>query len=186
DLDKELKGEVFALESKIKTKDDLFFGQIDNVISVAVLYYILKNFDFKQEIIFTTGEEIGVSYQNVLEYMKDKKEILDIITLDTSPYENFNNKKVGFLTLRKGDENGKFNIELVNQIEKILIENSVSINFKSSKKGITELGRMSSESNGKLNGATIQLPTMNYHTTYETSTMKSLENYFKIIKILSE
>lgn len=182
DIEKNFNGEVFGFESKIGIKEDLFFAQIDNVISAAVLYYVLKNYDFNQEIIFTTKEEIGRSYLNVLDYLKNRKSKIDIITLDTSPYENFNNKDDGFLTLREGDENGKFNLNLVMSIKKFLEDESIPIHFKPYDLGSTELGRISTESKGKFNGASIQLPTMNYHTTYESAMISSLENYLKILK----
>ncbi len=183
---KNLKGEVFGFDSKIQVKDNLFFGQIDNVISVAVLFYLLKTTNFNCEIIFTTQEEIGKSYLNVLDYLKNRDSKLDIITLDTSPYENFNEYEKGFLTLREGDENGTFNLDLVNKIEEFLKKQKVPIHFKSKEMGMTELGRISTESKGKFNGASIQLPTLNYHTNYETSTFESLGSYLKVIKELSK
>jgi putative aminopeptidase FrvX len=186
DLDKKLKEEdkIFMLESKINILNNYFFAQIDNVISAAVLYYIAKNNKIKNDIIFTTREEIGKSYENPINYLNRIKRNLKIIVLDTSPYENFNNKKEGFLTLREGDENGMFDKELLLNIKKIIKNYKVPIHFKPSNTGMTELGRITSISNGKYTGITIQLPTMNYHTTFETSTFESLENYYKIIKKL--
>ncbi|MCA9460309.1 MAG: hypothetical protein KC550_07220, partial [Nanoarchaeota archaeon] len=183
---------IFMLNSQITIKNNLFFAQIDNVISAAIMYYILKTTNFQDEIIFTTQEEIGLSYKCVLEYLNSNKKNKNInsssntnpkiITLDTTPYENFNNKEKGFIVLRKGDENGNFNLELVKELENITNKNKIPTYYKPSNTGMTELGRISSTSKGKYNGATIQIPTTNYHTTYETSTIESLENYYKIIK----
>ena len=188
DLDKKPKENeiIFGFESSIKIKEDKFYGQIDNAISVAVLLYLLKTTNFQDNIIFTTKEEIGLSWKNVLDYMDKDNSNLKIITLDTTPYENFNNKEKGFLVLRKGDENGKFDLQIVEELEKILTENKIPIEYKNSAIGMTELGRISSESKGKYNGATLQIPTLNYHTTYETGTIESLQNYYLAIKLLSE
>ncbi|MCA9495867.1 MAG: hypothetical protein KC589_02905 [Nanoarchaeota archaeon] len=177
---------IFMLNSQISITNNLFFAQIDNVISAAVIFYLLKTSNFQDEIIFTTQEEIGLSYKCVLDYL-DKNTTENtiknqIITLDTTPYENFNNKEKGFIVLRKGDENGDFNLNLVKEFEKIANKNKIPIEYKASNNGMTELGRISSTSKGKYNGATIQIPTTNYHTTYETSTFENLENYLKIIK----
>lgn len=187
DLDKNSKKEdsIFMLNSNITVQENNFFGQIDNVISAAVLYYLLEKNEFNQEIIFTTQEEIGKSFECILEYSKhinNKK----LIVLDTSPYENFENQNTGFLVLRKGDENGKFDLNLVQHIEDFLKNEEISFTYKPSSNGMTELGRISTESNGKINGTTLQLPSLNYHTTYETSTIKSLENYTKVIDKLSK
>ncbi len=183
DLDKEpSKNEkIFMFESKINISKDIFFGQIDNVISFATLFQFLKDKNFKNEIILTCEEEIGRSWIHVIKYLDTKKIIPKIITLDTTPYENFNNKKEAFLVLRKGDENGNFDLNLVKKLEKKLKKLNIPIYYKSSSIGMTELGRISSSSNQKYTGATIQIPSLNYHTTYETATIKSLESYYKII-----
>jgi len=177
------KDKLFMLNPELKLKDKYFFGQIDNVISVAVLVYLLEKNKIQNEIIFTTKEEIGFSYKNVLKYLNKIKveNSIKIITLDTSPYENFKDKKNGFLVLREGDENGSFDLDLINDLKKKLEYLGIPFYFKSSNNGMTELGRISSESKGVFNGATLQLPTLNYHTTYETATIESLENYLKII-----
>lgn len=178
---------IFMFNSNIILKDNLFFGQIDNVISVAVMFYILENFDFTDEMIFTTREEIGKSWECVDEYVRDYDKFnLKLVVLDTSPYENFNGKDKGFLVLREGDENGDFDLNMVEDMKLFLNSNKIPFYFKSKTNGMTELGRVSSESKGKINGITLQLPSLNYHTTYETSTIESLENYTKVILNLLE
>lgn len=179
---------VFMLNSKIETNENKFFAQIDNVISSAVLFYLLETTNFQNEIIFTTKEEIGQSYLCVTDYINNKKEKTHpkLIVLDTSPYENFNNKDTGFLTLRHGDERGGFDNNLVEEIKNILEKNKIPFDFKPSFLGRTELGQTSKKTNGKINGTTLQIPTTNYHTTYETTTIESLKNYLKSIEELNE
>lgn len=178
---------VFMMKSSIYQNENLVSGQIDNVISAAILFYLLEKGDFHEEIIFTTQEEIGKSFECVIDYANfldvfDKK----IVILDTSPYSNLANQKSGFLTLRYGDENGGFDSELVLKLKNILEENEINFDFKPSFLGRTELGRVSSESKGRVNGCTLQLPSMNYHTIFETCSKKSLENYVFVLEKLLE
>lgn len=178
---------IFMIKSKIYQDEKFISGQIDNVISVAVLFYLLEKGNFNEEIIFTTKEEIGLSYKCVIDYINSQDNFeKKLIILDTSPYSNIENEKSGFLTLRYGDENGGFNSELVLKIKSILEENQINFDFKPSFLGRTELGRVSSESQGKVNGSTLQLPSMNYHTVFETCSKTSLENFVFIIEKLLE
>jgi len=189
ELNKETSKEdkVFMINSQISSDEFKFSAQIDNVISASVLFYLLKNTDFKDEIIFTTGEEYGNSWIDVVDYVNENGKFdLKLLVLDTSPYSNLEKYEKGFLTLRHGDENGGFDEKLVTQIKNILEKEKIPFDFKPSYLGKTELGRISTESCGKINGATIQIPTMNYHTSFETATIKSLENYLKICKIISK
>jgi len=101
--------------------------------------------------------------------------------MDTSPFSDFKGKEDGFLVLRYGDENGLFDKKLVDDIKDFLDSEDVSYVFKPSHLGMTELGRIIENTNGKINGCTIQLPSLNYHTAFETSTIQSLENYTKVI-----
>lgn len=178
---------IFMMKSQIYEEEKFLSGQIDNVISAACLFYLMEKGEFNEEIIFTTQEEIGKSYECVLDYVNlDENFHKKIIVLDTSPYSNLEKQPPGFLTLRNGDENGEFDQDLVLEIKNLLDENKLNYDFKSSFFGRTELGRVSSESGGKVNGITLQLPSMNYHTIFETCSKKSLENYVFVIKKLLE
>ncbi len=193
DLNKKPKDyeKVFMLDSKIFTYKYFISGQIDNIISVAVIYNILKEINNKKlnsTIIFTTEEEIGNSYNYILSYLNSKNifKYNRIIVLDTTPYENFAKKPKNFLTLRKGDFFGKFNLGLTNEIENKLKKLNINIDYKDSDIGKTELGRIILSSKNNLTGTTIQIPSVSYHTIYETCFKKSLISYYKIIKKLLE
>ncbi|MFW6285537.1 MAG: hypothetical protein ACOC16_00025 [Nanoarchaeota archaeon] len=175
---------IFSIKNKITKKKDYFFGQIDNVISVAVIFYLLETTNFQDEIIFTTKEEISQSYKCVLDYCKNSTN-KKLIILDTSPFEKLEEYPKGFLVLRKGDEMGRFDIKLTNEILNYFIKNNIPYIFKPSNIGKTELGKIIYKTQGKINGTTIQIPTKNYHTTYETSFIENLQNYIKIIKKVS-
>lgn len=183
------KFNVFQLNSKCFTYQNYFSGQIDNIISTATIFVLLKHKLISGTFIFTTLEEVGESYKQIVEFFnKNTKELSHkkLLILDTSPYDSFENKKEGFLTLRHGDENGGFDSQLVEKIQNKLEKSNIPYDFKPSFMGKTELGRVSTETKGKINGTTIQLPTLNYHTSHETCELKGLENYSKVLVQLFE
>lgn len=186
DLNKKINSNVkhLTFNQKLKKDRNKIYGQIDNVISCAIIINLIKRKQLNQEVIFTTQEEIGKSWIPVVDYMKNNSNKL--IVLDTSPYENFESKIEGFLVLREGDENGKFEPVLCQEIQKFCKKNKIPTHLKSSLIGMTELGRVSFETQGRINGTTLQLPTINYHTSYETCMVKSLENYMKVISLLNK
>ena len=47
--------------------------------------------------------------------------------------------------------------------------------------GITELGHIVDKTNGRYNGATVQLPTTNYHSNHETTSELATENFYKTL-----
>jgi hypothetical protein len=182
---KPLKDEdsIFAINAPLFQSNNLISGQIDNVISAAVLFTLLEEQELTSTLLFTTQEEIGNSYQSIVEfYKKHSGEKLYII--DTSPYENLEKGEKGFLTLREGDERGGFSREMGKEIKNILKEMKIPYDIKPSCIGNTELGAVVEHTNGKLNGTTLQLPTTNYHTSFETCTKESLNNYYKVLKKL--
>ncbi len=181
------KNNVFMINEEIIIKNEIFYGQIDNAISAATLFYLMENTNFKSEIIFTTLEEVGESHSCISHYLRNSNnKKYKLVVIDTSPYFNFDGKENGFLTLRHGDERGGFDKLMVEDIKSIMIKEEIPYDFKPSFLGRTELGKTALETNGKINGVTLQIPTMNYHTSYETSTLKSLENYAKIIDYIDK
>lgn len=186
EVDKPLSNndKIFMLKPFLKIDNDKFYGQIDNVISAAVIYYFLKNYEVSSEIIFTTKEETGESYEQVLDYFNKGKKDMRLAVLDTSPYGDLTEREKGFITLRKGDERHGYDSVLVEEIREKLANKKISFDFKPSFIGRTELGKVSEMTKGKVTGLTLQLPTTNYHSNYETATLKSLENYMEAIEIL--
>jgi hypothetical protein len=49
------------------------------------------------------------------------------------------------------------------------------------KLGKTELGHFVDETEGRYNGATVQLPTTNYHSNHETTSELAIENFYKAL-----
>ncbi len=186
------------LSSEVYYDKKVISGQIDNVISAAVLFYLMEKKEFTQEALFTTKEEIGESWKSIKDFYEEqifkKKETgvvenskeLTLVVLDTSPYLSLDEKERGFLTLRNADERAEFDEKIGKKIKKNLNRKKIPYHLKSSDIGKTELGTVIKETKGKINGSTIQLPSTNYHTTYETCTKESLKNYYRVIKSLNE
>jgi putative aminopeptidase FrvX len=176
---------IFMFNSKAEEIGNLVSGQLDNVISAACIFELIETQTLQQEVIFTTEEEIGTSWECIKDYSEKHNSKLKLVVLDTSPYTTLENYPLGYLTLREGDERAEFDLELVSSIKKIVDEENIPTHYKPSFIGNTELGKVVLETKGKINGVTLQLPTTNYHTTYETCTKESLENYMKIISKLN-
>lgn len=166
-------------------------GQIDNTVSLGVLYTLFQN-GYQGTALFSTEEEIGYSYKHIIAWLDANEiETKELIVIDTSPYKEDMMIKEGRVTLRTRDKSSMFNLELCEKIraqaEKleipyqvkdiVLLEQGVEINGL----GSTELGKISLNSDGRVNGATIQVPTLEYHTSSETTSRACIENYYKLL-----
>jgi hypothetical protein len=146
--------QLFEKIALIYSKENIYSYQLNGEI---INKYKIERYDIdieNKEIIFQLNKKINPKKENNLK----------LIVLDTSPYLNFKNKEKGFLTLRKGDERGGFDIKLFELIKKISKENNIPTEIKPSSLGNTEFGKVTLMTNNKINSITIQLPTMNYHT----------------------
>jgi len=192
-------GTPIAFMDKLNIDEDqsLVWGQLDNVISVAMILY-LYHLGYKGTAFFTASEEAGKSWRFLLEYFRR----LDITTnellvLDTSPYKNVEDIQHLDLVFRNKDENGIFRSPLKAKIKKIAIENNITYHYKDaylknimvqngvkSSLGVTELGRIINATKGGIQGTTLQLPTIGYHTVEEKTTKKSIDALTKVLKEL--
>jgi putative aminopeptidase FrvX len=190
-----------ALRSKLSFQNNYFSSQIDNAISVAVAMQLLID-GFNGSVLFVAQEEIGRSWQYILMSI-DKEELSSdiFITLDTSPFKKSVSLDTGAIVLREKDQYAEFNLKLNRLIEKICIQESIPFRYKDKyiqksnirtkafnlsprTLGRTELGAVIAHTQGKCTGTTIQLPTMNYHTNKETSSILALSNWYKILRSL--
>jgi len=184
-----------AYTSLLKNENENISSQLDNVISVSVAYQLIKD-GFDGTLLFSTEEEIGRSWQYISNYLESQNNFSkEIFTLDTTPYDNESSISKGLVVLRNKDENGIFNSDLVQKLKDacnfkgIMYEMKDEVieaqnTAKEKKLGKTELGRIIEYTNGKLNGATIQLPTTFYHTNHETTSELALNNYYEVLKKL--
>jgi hypothetical protein len=51
--------------------------------------------------------------------------------------------------------------------------------------GSTELGRIIAASNGLVDGTTIQMPTIGYHTMHESASVESVDAFIDMLKVVS-
>lgn len=163
-------------------------GQIDNAISLGVIYNLFKH-GFQGTALLTTEEEIGQSWRHIKEHLElTQTKTQHLIIIDTSPYTDNGVIEEGPVVLRSRDMNAEFNTSLVTQ----LIERAQTLNIPYQVKdqiltasgkainqlGSTELGKLIEKTEGQWNGATVQIPTLMYHTSNETTTKQAIENYF--------
>jgi len=190
-----LPGTPIACVDKLVHKDNLISAQLDNVISVAIIIYMYQ-LGYKGTAFFTASEEAGKSWRFLLEWFRrfniTSKELL---VLDTSPYKHLNDINSLDIVLRNRDKNAVFKSPLKNQMKNIAIKENIKYHFKDaylknkmmqenkkSSLGVTELGRLIHATKGEIQGATLQIPTIGYHTIEETTSIRSVESIITILK----
>ena len=191
-----LPGTPIAFVDKLEFRDNLLSAQLDNVISIALIIYMYR-IGYQGTAFFTASEEAGKSWRFLLEWFR-RFDIStnELLVLDTSPYatlEDINNLDI---VLRNRDANAVFKSPLKNKIKAIAIKEGIKYHFKdaylknkfsqNNKKGslgTTELGRLIKATKGSIQGATLQLPTIGYHTAYETTSIRTVES---IVSVLSK
>ncbi len=184
--------------SRLKETETELSSQIDNVISVAVAYQLAKD-GFDGKILFAAEEEIGRSWMHIANYLqKEGVATQELITLDTTPYTDSRAIHEGLIVLRNKDQNAEYNPELVGKLRAACESNGMRYEMKDEvieasnaklpkgekpkKLGSTELGRIAQHTEGRYNGATVQLPTTNYHTNHETTSKKALGNFYQALQ----
>jgi len=170
---------------------DMVVGQVDNVVSLGIIYTLFQN-GFKGTALLTCEEEIGKSWVHMRRWLKHQKiESTDMIILDTSPYRETAPVEGNMVVLRNRDKSAEFNKILVEKIKaratEMLIpfqvkdEYFLSLGLGTDDLGSTELGRMVLNSDGRWNGATIQIPTTEYHTSYEKTSRGCIETFYALL-----
>jgi putative aminopeptidase FrvX len=192
-----LPGTPIAFMDKLVQTDEFISAQLDNVISVALIIH-MYSIGYKGTAFFTASEEAGKSWRFLLEYFKRFDISTDeLLVLDTSPYPTIDDIANLDIVLRNRDANAVFKSSLKNKIKNIAIEENIKYHFKDAylknkaseagKKaslGTTELGRLIHATKGMLQGTTLQIPTIDYHTTNETTSIKSIDSIIIILKKL--
>jgi len=198
DFDHLMPGTPIAFMDKLIINNDMVSAQVDNVISVAMIIY-LYHLGYQGTAFFTAAEEAGRSWRFLLEYFRRFDISTDeLLVLDTSPYKTAEEISALDIVLRNRDQNGAFRSPLKNKIKSIAIKNKIKYHFKdaylknimkqegtkSGSIGVTELGRIIKASRGEIQGTTLQIPTIRYHTMEETASLKSVESIMFILKKL--
>jgi len=185
-----------AFMDKLTIEEDLVSAQLDNVLSVALIVY-LYHLGYQGTAFFTASEEAGRSWRFLLEWFRRFDITTDeLLVLDTSPYETLEDIAVLDLVFRNRDQNGYFRSPLKAKIKKLAISKGIKYHYKDAylknkmaqegiKKGsigVTELGRVIHASKGTIQGTTLQIPTIGYHTANETTYKKSIDAMIEILK----
>ena len=181
-----------AYSRQARFEDEQFKGQIDNAISIAVIYALYEA-GYDGIALLTREEEIGKSWLHMAEYLEGMQiETKRLMVLDTSPFNNEDVINDGQVIFRTRDKSECFNDGFVKELsmrcEKMELPYQIKDQemLKAGKDiddlGSTELGRLVEGSQGHWNGATIQIPTLMYHTSNETTTAKAIENYYAFLR----
>lgn len=194
-------GTPIAFSDKLKRDDDLISAQLDNVISAAIIVYLYQN-GFQGTAFFTAQEEAGKSWRYVYEWFKKNKITTnELLVLDTSPYDTRADSDVQQVVLRNRDANARFKSPILKQLKNFCHKNNIDFSCKDTfiqeknkirkEKGLsmltlgsTELGRIVMESQGTIQGTTLQIPTTGYHTVEETASIKSVKTILYILSSL--
>ncbi len=174
-------------------------GQLDNPVSAAALR-VAAEFGLKGTIVFTAEEEIGRSAEHFLTWAQAGgiKPGRELIVLDTTPFDDGAAALAGAVILRRRDATARFDPEAVRRLETAASGSGAPIIFKDSfierendararrgqtpkSMGLTELGRIARDSDGRYTGATLQVPTFNYHSNNESTTPRALTAFVRTL-----
>ena len=190
-------GTPIAFMDRLDIKDDLISAQLDNVISVAIIIYMYQ-IGYKGTAFFTSSEEAGKSWRFLLEWFRRFDISTDeLLVLDTSPYKTLEELKSIDIVLRHRDANAVFRSPLKEKIKKIAIKEKIRYQFKDTylknkmaqngtkgSIGVTELGRLIHATKGGIQGTTLQIPTIGYHTVNETTSDKAVQSIITVLRKL--
>ncbi len=194
-------GTPFAYLQPLVIEADTLSAQLDNVLSVAIVVDMFRR-GFQGTALFTAEEEAGRSWRYVLNWFRRfDLTTRRLIVMDTSPYPDTASASRQELVLRRRDANGEFDTELVEQLHTLCENAGVQSAFKDEQidaenrdratrgekprsLGRTELGRLVEGSGGTITGATLQLPTVGYHTPREKVSMASLTAAVRVTNAL--
>lgn len=181
-----------AYARKARFENDFLKGQIDNVLSLATVYTLFQS-GYQGTAILACEEEIGKSWLHIAEYLDGMHIETDrLIVLDTSPYADPEILESGPIILRARDKTESFNTEFVDALKRRCVHMNMPYEVKDEMMlaagksidmlGSTELGRLVDGTKGYWSGATVQVPTVMYHTSNETTSARAIKNYYAFLK----
>lgn len=196
-------GTPVAFTDNLKITDEALVGQLDNVLSAAILVYLFE-LGFEGTAFFTAQEEAGKSWRYLLEWFRRFGETTNqLVVVDTSPFPDFAAAQEQHLVLRNKDANHVFNAELTAKLKAVCDQLQCSYVFKDkyveasnrekrargeepASLGSTEMGRIIAASKGLVDGTTLQIPSSSYHTLSESAPLSSVQAFIKVLSGLSE
>jgi putative aminopeptidase FrvX len=196
-------GTPVAFADALKITDQALVGQLDNVLTTAVLVYLFE-LGFKGTVFFTSQEEAGKSWRYLLEWFRRfGNDSNQLIVVDTSPYPDFATAAEQQVVLRNKDANASFDPRLTQRLLTLCEHRGVRFQMKDAyveamnvqlravgedprSIGSTEMGRIIRASNGLVDGTTLQIPTSGYHTMSESAPLPSVKAFIDILADLAE
>lgn len=182
-----------------RAKSGAISGQLDNPVSLAALR-VAAEFGLGGTIIVTAEEEIGRSATHFLNWAKagGLEPTKDLVVCDTSPFDDAAAALAGAIILRRRDATASFYAATISRLEAAAGQAGAPMIFKDSfiarendgrarrgqpakSMGQTELGRITADSQGAYTGATLQLPTHNYHSNEETTSVRALTAFVRTL-----
>lgn len=194
-------GTPVAFLDRLKVTDQCVSGQLDNVLCVAHLVHLLDS-GFRGTLLFAAQEESGSSWRYLMEWFRRHENTTDkLVVVDTSPFPQPDGFEMPDVVLRGRDANAAFNPKMAGLLETLCVEQQVSYLFKDRyveevnrrraeesaepfTLGSTEMGRVAAASDGAIQGATLQAPTVNYHTMDESATLRANEAFAAVLQSL--
>ncbi|MDG6778115.1 peptidase M42 [Thiomicrorhabdus sp. zzn3] len=192
-------GTPVGFSDKLKVEEGLLSGQLDNVLTAAMLVHLFS-LGYQGTAFFTAEEECGGSWRYLLEwYRRFGKSTNQLYVLDTSPYRNREEADKQLVTLRNRDEHAEFHVETTQNLARLCQQLDISFGFKDhyieqlnqqrvgsgqsrQPLGRTELGRICANANGLVHGTTLQIPTTGYHTMNETASIAASRAFLTLLR----
>ena len=197
-LDHLVAGTPVAFADRLRIKNGRFVGQLDNVLTAAILVHLFA-LGYRGTAFFTSQEESGKSWRYLLEWFRRfGSSANELIVVDTSAYPDLEAADQQQVVLRNRDANAEFNPAVTQRLRTICDQLGVSYSLKdevieernrqaaeaglpTQSLGSTELGRITVASGGLVHGTTLQIPTTGYHTTEESAAIDACEAFSRVL-----
>lgn len=196
-------GTPVAFTDRLTLENDRLYGQLDNVLTTAVLVHLFS-LGYRGTAFFTAQEEAGKSWRYLLEWFRRfGGSSNQLVVVDTSPYSDLEAAEAQEVVLRYRDANATFNQAMTDQLVEVCQDLGIRYSFKdrfieqrneeltstgraAQSLGSTELGRITMASNGLVHGTTLQIPTTGYHTMQESASLESCAAFLRILMRLAK
>jgi len=195
-------GTPVAFQDNLRITDDSVTGQMDNVLTAAMLVYLFE-LGFQGTAFFTAQEEAGRSWRYLLEWFRRfGGRTNQLVVVDTSPFPDTEAARASTLVLRHRDANAVFNEALTETLAQACDGLGISYQYKDEyidmqnarlrregkpekSFGSTEMGRIIAASGGLVDGTTLQIPTIGYHTMDESASVVACDAFLQVLKRLA-
>jgi len=188
-------GTPISFLDRLKVNEGHISAQLDNVLSAAIIIYLFRQ-GFQGTALFTAQEEAGRSWRYALSwFQRENITTRRLLVLDTSPYPDQETAEAQEIVLRNKDATADFDSDLTHEIEQRCIDLGIRYTFKDKwiegqnkdrekpfSLGRTELGRLADATAHQINGTTIQIPTIGYHTAKETASIASVRAVIRLLR----